>query len=73
MFLIQVTKIIYLTCEQDKVIRVRVFHTKTDHVEHICCADQFYCLTVHVSYFFIFMKNNSLIIKRLSYIRRNKS
>ncbi|CAF4443880.1 unnamed protein product, partial [Rotaria magnacalcarata] len=43
---------IYLTCEQDKVIRVRVFHTKTDHVEYICCADQFYCLTVHVSYFF---------------------
>ena len=37
----------FLTCRQDGDIHV--FDTKTDQIEHIRCADQCFCLAVHVS------------------------
>ena len=37
----------FLTCGQDGDIHV--FDTKTDQIEHIRCADQCYCLAVHVN------------------------
>jgi hypothetical protein len=60
----------FLTCGQDGDIHV--FETKSDQAEHIRCADQCYCLAVHVRYikincFFIF------IISGISYFYWNKS
>ncbi len=37
----------FVTCGQDGDIHV--FDTKSDQVEHIRCADQCYCLSVHVN------------------------
>ena len=39
----------FLTCGQDDDIHV--FDTETDQIEHIRCADQCFCLAVHVSRF----------------------
>ena len=38
----------FLTCGQDGDIHV--FDAKTDQVEHIRCADQCFCLAVHVNH-----------------------
>ena len=38
----------FLTCSQDRDIHV--FDTKINQIEHIRCADQYYCLAVHVSH-----------------------
>jgi hypothetical protein len=64
----------FLTCGQDGDIHL--FDTKTDQIEHIRCADQCYCLAVHVNSFDIFQKKSNsfcLIIEGLSYLHRNKS
>lgn len=63
----------FLTCGQDGDIHI--FDTKTDQIEHIRCADQCYCLIVHVNYFIIlfFFVNFCLFIEGLSYLYWNKS
>lgn len=55
----------FLTCGQDGDIHI--FDTKTDNIEHIRCADQCFCLSVHVSFkkkeflYFVLLKKRNLI------------
>jgi hypothetical protein len=36
---------------------IQVFKAKIDHIEHVHCSNQCFCITVHIRYFKI-LKNN---------------